>query len=159
MTRATLAPAGAPGAQGAKGDKGDRGDAGPLDPNLVKRDEIKDFIKRAEVNDLIAALRNEFSKELERLGVRVDALDARVTALENRKVAPPRFTTSLGLLYRTGTNAAINSNAATPVAAPGVVPFAGAGRQVVNANNGAAGAAGVAQLIPGRAYPSRRATH
>ncbi len=152
-------PQGAKGDTGAKGDKGDVGPAGPLVPNLVYKDDIKDFIKRAEVNDLIAALRNEFAKELERLGVRVDALDARVTALENRKVAPPKFTTSLGLLYRTGTNAAINSSANTPVAAPGVVPFAGAGRQVVNANNGAAGAAGVAQLIPGRAYPTRGAAH
>ena len=160
-TGATGAP-GAQGQQGVKGDtgatgaKGEPGNLAALPNDLVRTGDIKDFIKRAEVNDLIAALRNEFSKELDRLGVRVDSLETRVGLLENRRVAPPRFTSSMGILYRTGTSAAIVSNNDTPVAAPGVVPFAGAGRQVVNANNSAAGAFGAAQLIPGRSFPTRR---
>ncbi len=142
---------GVPGPQGQQGPRGEQGVPGPLLPDLVRQGDIKDFIKRAEVNDLIAALRNEFSKELERLGVRVTDLEGRVTVLENRKIPPPKFTSTMGLLYRTGTNAAINSTIATP---PGAPAGFGPGRQVVNANNAAAGATPV--IIPGRAYPSRK---
>ena len=83
-----------------------------INNDLIVRSDIKDFIQRAESNDLVGALRNEFSKEMERLGVNTNDLSARVTALENRRVPPPRFTSNIGLLYRSGTNAAINSGGA-----------------------------------------------
>lgn len=147
---------GVPGPQGAQGPRGEQGPAGTnanIDTSrFATKDDIRDFIKRAEVNDLIAALRNEFSKELERLGVRVGDLENRVTALENRKIPPPRTSFGIGILHRTGTNAAINSTTAAP---PGAPPGFTPGRQVVNANNAAAGAAPV--LIPGRLYTTRRA--
>lgn len=59
-------------------------------------------IFRADVVELINALRNEFRDELNRLGARVDTLEGRVTALENRVPAPPKQTLSLGLLHRAG---------------------------------------------------------
>lgn len=152
--RGLQGPAGPAGAQGPQGPAGAVGPAGPLDPNLVRRNEIADFIKRAEVNDLIAALRNEFARELERLGVRVTDLENRVTALENRRIPPPRFTSSLSLLHRTGTNAAINSTASVPPGYP--AGFDNTGRLVVAGNNGIITGGSTPSIIPGRTYPRRR---
>jgi len=59
-------------------------------------------ITRAEVNDLIAALKREFADELARISARVDVLDNRVGVLENRVAAPPRLTFSPSVNMRTG---------------------------------------------------------
>lgn len=83
-----------------------------------------DPIKRKEVLDLIAALRTEFADELSRLGARVDELDNRMAAIENKTVAPPRITTSLSLLHRTGSANYIEENG-----------FGGSGRGIFNDNN------------------------
>lgn len=97
----------APGTKGDKGDKGDagaagatgatgaRGPAGPVD--------ISNLVTKPELRDALDALKKEFKDELAALGVRVDELDARVTALENRVVKPPRMTVSASLLTRMGT--------------------------------------------------------
>ena len=60
-------------------------------------------ISRAEVLELIAALRTEFADELARLGVRVSDIEARLASLENRVAAPPRLTITPSFLHRTGT--------------------------------------------------------
>lgn len=161
-------PAGPPGPPGPIGPGGGLATAPDLSPyarrdqlpdfnTFVKQDQIRDFIKRAEVNDLIAALRNEFSRELERMGVRIDALEGRVANLENRKPVPPRFVASLGIIHRTGTNAAIQSGPlvgfVNPVNGQPVLP----GRQVANGNNGIPGALGTQPTIPGRDYGNQRA--
>jgi hypothetical protein len=49
-------------------------------------------IFRADVVELINALRTEFRDELNRLGVRVTDLENRVSLIENRVPAPPRQT-------------------------------------------------------------------
>jgi len=153
-----------PTTQAVKGDKGDRGDVGPAGPagpagagsnfvlpnDLVRTGQIANFITRQEVNDLIAALRKEFADELARLGVRVDNLEGRVSALENRKPVPPRTTLSLGLLHRLGNNYAISNNG-LGTGGPGTQgnPFVGRG-------NPAIGIGGI-PTIPGRNIPNRRA--
>jgi len=96
------------GGVGERGERGERGETGPAGqvPDLsdfVRRGEIADFVRRAELNDLIAALRREFADELSRLGVRVGAVEDRVTALENRVPKPPRLTITPSILHRTGT--------------------------------------------------------
>ena len=60
-------------------------------------------INRAQVNDLIAALRREFADELARLGGRLDVVESRVTTLENRVTPPPRLTITPSILHQTGT--------------------------------------------------------
>jgi hypothetical protein len=88
-------PQGVPGPQGPAGVVGPRGESVPQTlPN--------DLVRRQELNDAIAALRNEFAPELKALGVRVGDLENRVTALENRVVKPPRITFSASLLHRMG---------------------------------------------------------
>jgi hypothetical protein len=59
-------------------------------------------ITKAEVNDLIAALRREFADELARLGARVDVLETRTAALEAKVAAPPRLTFAPSVNMRTG---------------------------------------------------------
>lgn len=112
-------PQGVPGPKGDKGDKGDTGAAGTGGGTTLPAD----LVHRKELQDAIAALTNEFKTELSALGVRVDNLENRVTALENRVVKPPRLTFSAGLLYRTGTANYINNDAlgrfGTAVAVPG----------------------------------------
>lgn len=88
-------PAGVAGAQGPAGPAGPRGPEGPTN--------IANLVTKGELKDALDALRKEFKDELAALGVRVDELDARVTALENRVVKPPRMTVSASLLHRTGT--------------------------------------------------------
>jgi len=60
-------------------------------------------ITRAQVQDLITALQREFRDELARLGGRVDVLDTRVTALENKVTPPPRLTITPSILVQSGT--------------------------------------------------------
>lgn len=67
-------------------------------------------ITRAQVNDLIAALRREFADELARLGGRVDVLETRVTTLENRVTPPPRLTITPSILHQTGAANYIDQN-------------------------------------------------
>jgi len=86
----------------------------PIPPDLTGRVEALERrpipdITRAEVNDLIAALRREFADELSRLGVRVSQLEDRVTNLENRVPAPPRLTITPSLLHRAGAANYINN--------------------------------------------------
>lgn len=73
--------------------------------------DLKNYAGAARDFDMIAALKNEFAPELSRMGVDLDGTDARVVALENRNPAPPRLTAGLGILNRTGNNAAIQSSA------------------------------------------------
>jgi len=151
------------GPPGPAGPAGERGPEGPNFPDLVRTPQIANFITRQEVNDLIAALRREFADELARLGVRVDELDRRVQALENRKPLAPRTSMSLGLLHRTGNNYAINTGSAFNVPGVGVV---GNGRAVVSGGNGFIGfnnpgpnqdpLVGGPVIIPGRLIPNRR---
>lgn len=81
-------------------------------------------ITRAEVNDLITALRTEFATELERLGVRVDALEGRVSNIENRVAVPPRVTFTPSLLHRAGGASYINNQ------------IGAGGRVLANGDNG-----------------------
>jgi len=81
-------------------------------------------ITRAEVLQLIAALRTEFADELARLGVRVGDLEGRVNALENKVPAPPRVTITPSFLHRTGSANYIQNNGA------------GNNRQIVMGDNG-----------------------
>lgn len=90
------------GPQGVAGPQGPAGPAGAVGPQGPMGPVDPEFVKRKELNDAIAALRNEFRTELAALGVRVDDLENRVTALENRVVKPPRLTFSASLLHRTG---------------------------------------------------------
>ena len=85
------------GATGEKGDTGATGLIGPAGPV-----DISNLVTKPELADAINALRNEFRTELAALGIRVDDLDARVTALENRVVKAPRLTITPSLLHRTG---------------------------------------------------------
>lgn len=133
-----VGPQGPPGAQGIPGTAG-TGGAGD--------------ITRAEVNDLIAALRREFADELARLGVRVDALEGRVSNLENRVNAPNRVTITPSLLHRTGTATYISQ---VPVAAQnGVYGPDRAGRTIVNGNN-FSGVGGTLPRPPYTAFPQRK---
>ncbi len=59
-------------------------------------------ISRAQIDDLLAALRREFRPELTRLGARVGTLETRAQALENRVAPPPRLSLTPSLLHRTG---------------------------------------------------------
>jgi hypothetical protein len=92
-------------------------------------------ITRTEVVDLINNLRREFQDELAKLGVRVDALENRVSNLENRVPAPPRLTITPSILHRTGTASYI-SNSPTPARA-NFAANAGIGRNIVRGNFGA----------------------
>jgi hypothetical protein len=109
---------------GEKGDKGDKGDtgatgatgatgpAGPVD--------ISNLVTQGQLRDAIAALTTEFQNELRALGVRVDDLDARVTALENRVVKAPRLTITPSLLHRTGVANYIDNDALGRLGGSGV---------------------------------------
>jgi len=94
-------------------------------------------ITRAEVQDLITALRTEFADELSRLGQRVDAFDARIGALENRVTKPPRLTLTPSILHRTGSATYIDNG-------PG-----GVGRVIANPLAGSGNAFGGAPPEPG----------
>jgi hypothetical protein len=73
--------------------------------------QIRPDITRAEVNDLIKALRTEFADELANLGVRVGAAEDRITALETRVAKPARLTVTPGILHRSGTASYISNGA------------------------------------------------
>lgn len=59
-------------------------------------------ITRAQVQDLIDALRREFTDELARVNGRIDAIDTRLGVVENRIAAPPRTVISASFLHRRG---------------------------------------------------------
>jgi hypothetical protein len=59
-------------------------------------------VTRQQVQDLIDALRREFQDEIARINGRLDVLDTRVGALENRVSAPNRLTTAVSILHRRG---------------------------------------------------------
>jgi hypothetical protein len=69
-------------------------------------------ITRAQVQDLITALQREFRDELARLGGRVDTLETRVTALENKVTPPPRLTITPQILVQSGTGNYIDQTTA-----------------------------------------------
>jgi hypothetical protein len=106
---------GTPGAQGPKGDtgatgpQGPQGPAGPLLPDLVFKKDLEPYAKRADVDQLIAALKREFQDDLKALGARVDNLEGRVTTIENRLNAPPKLTISPAFLHRTGVDNALDN--------------------------------------------------
>lgn len=123
---------GPPGATGAAGAEGVPGPAGPPGPQGPVGPIPGDMLTRAQVNDLIAALRREFADELARLGARVDALDNRVTALENRVPAPPRVTVTPSLLWRSGVASYISQ---VGVAGTTNYTAAGPGRTIFGGGN------------------------
>jgi len=59
-------------------------------------------ITRAQTQDLIDALRREFQDEIARINGRLDVVESRVGALENRVPATNRLTTSVSILHRRG---------------------------------------------------------
>lgn len=59
-------------------------------------------VTRADVNDLIDALRREFQDEIARINGRVDVLDQRMQILESRVPATNRLTTAVSILHRRG---------------------------------------------------------
>ena len=128
------------------------GPVGPAGPQGPPGAAAPGTITREEVNDLLAALRREFADELARLGVRVDAIETRVTSLENRINIPPRLTITPSFLHRTGTATYITQ---VPVAGqPGVYGPARAGRSIVNGNS-FAGAGATLPRPPYTAFPDR----
>ncbi len=91
------------GAQGPQGIQGVAGPVGPVGPaGSIANVNLSNLVTKPELADALDALRREFRTELEALGVRVDGLDARVTALENRVVKAPRLTITPSILHRTG---------------------------------------------------------
>jgi len=134
------------GLQGIQGERGPQGETGPQGANAPNT------ITREEVNDLLAALRREFADELARLGVRVDALENRVSNLENRVNAPARVTVTPSFLTRHGTATYISQ---VPVRGQnGVYGPAQAGRTIVN-NNTFAGGGATLPRPPYTAFPKR----
>ena len=93
-------------------------------------------ITRAEVIDLIDQLRREFRDELARLGARVDSLEARVTAEENKVTPPPRLTISPSILHHTGYASYIDNTPNSPGQGGGRIFLNGAGGPVGTVNNG-----------------------
>jgi hypothetical protein len=69
-------------------------------------------VTRAQINDLIAALRREFADEIARLNNRVLVLDNRVMRIENKVTPPPRLTVASSFLHRTGAANYINNKTA-----------------------------------------------
>ena len=107
-------------------------------------------ITKAEVNDLIGSLRREFADELARLGVRLDAVENRLTNLENRVTAPQRMTLSASLLARQGTADYISQVGVA--GRPGIFGAANPGRTIVNGNN----TNNLLPRPPYTAFPSQR---
>jgi hypothetical protein len=103
--------------------------------------ELADRPTRAEVNDLIAALRREFQDELSRLGVRVDQLEDRVANLERRMPVPPRVTTSLNMYTVAG---GANYESQNTLLGGAILP----GRTIANGNNGVIGPFGPLASLP-----------
>jgi len=95
-----------------------------LPDDVVRSGQIANFITRQEVNDLIAALRREFADELQRLGVRMDQVEGRISTLEQRVATPPRLTVTPSFLHRLGSGNWINnSNNGTQGLTPNTVAF------------------------------------
>ncbi len=67
-------------------------------------------ITRAQVEELIAALQREYREDIARLTGRVDTLETRVGAIENRVTAPPRLTITPSILHQTGLGNYINNS-------------------------------------------------
>jgi len=144
------------GGNGTQGDRGERGETGPrgeAGAQGPRGENAPNTITKEEVNELLAALRREFADELARLGVRVDALEGRVSNLENRINAPARVTITPSILHRTGTATYISQ---TNVAGqPGAFGPSGAGRSIVN-GNAFAGAGATLPRPPYTAFPDRQ---
>jgi len=59
-------------------------------------------ITKAQVNDLINALRTEFKDELARVNAKLTALDNRITEVESKIPPPPKMTVTMGINARGG---------------------------------------------------------
>lgn len=86
----TQGPKGEPGPQGEKGEPGSPGIGGG------------GGLTADQINDLISQLRREFQDELARINGQLEVQNNRLTMMEARVTAPPRLTTSLSILHRTG---------------------------------------------------------
>jgi hypothetical protein len=116
----------------------------------IERLEIRPVpdVTRAQVNDLIDALRREFADEISRINGRLDGVEGRLGVIENRIAAPPRTVISASFLHRRGYANYINDGAA--------------GRTFLNPNNtngitgndtpGIPNPAGVTPAIGGSAF-------
>ncbi len=93
-------------------------------------------VTRAEVNDLIDALRREFQDEIARINGRLDVMDQRVQNLESRVPATNRLTTAVSILHRRAFANYIDDGAnGRAFLRPDVVGFgAGAGTPFASAN-------------------------
>lgn len=138
MTRYEFAVAIARLLQRIGGDTGGTVNLGPINDRLTTLEgrAVPDIF-RADVVELINALRTEFRDELNRLGVRVTDLENRVTSLENRVPAPSRQSVSFGLLHRAGFASYINSGITGRAFMNGAIP-----------NQAVAGGAGVDAILP-----------
>jgi len=94
-------------------------------------------ITRAQTQDLIDALRREFQDEIARINGRLDVIESRTSALENRVPATNRLTTSVSLLHRRGFANYIDDGAnGRAFLRPDLVGFApGAGTFFATAND------------------------
>jgi len=123
-------------------------------PGVQAPQTVTPSITREEVNDLINALRREFADELARLGVRMDAVENRLSNLENRVAAPPRLTITPSILHRTGTASYITQSA-TPGRAGRYAPNLGIGRNIVRGNSGGIAGSTPLPANPNAFFPDR----
>jgi len=114
-------PPGVAGPVGPPGPKGDKGDTGMGNSTVAAPGPSK-----AEVQDLINALRREFADELARLGDRVTANEKAIAAVAARIPPPPRVTMSMGINWNGGSANYIGQRATGGGNTPG--------RSIVNGN-------------------------
>ncbi len=85
------------GIAGPQGIQGIPGPAGPAGPGVTG-----DYLTRDQILAIVEPLQREFRDELARLGTRVDALENRMSNVENRVVPAPRLTFAPAILHQEG---------------------------------------------------------
>ncbi len=106
-------------------------------------------VTMAQVTDMIAALRREFADELARLGAQVDALNTRVTTIENRVTPAPRLTITPSILHHTGYANYINNGTNPPFTGRSFLnPLQGRGNPLAFNQQLAPGAAPTITVFP-----------
>jgi hypothetical protein len=79
-------------------------DLGPLTNRVAALEARPQGISRQDLNDAIDSLRKEFGDELKTIDARLDNDEGRISALENRVVAPNPLTISVGIVHHAGTS-------------------------------------------------------
>ena len=72
--------------------------------------DLSPYATIAQLNDQVSALQREFRDELARINGRLDVVDNRLSALENRVTPAPRLTVAVGALHQTGVASYIDNN-------------------------------------------------